>query len=117
MLDIKVKSLQKLLKYLKILQFYSLIIDKIHYQNINTTAMIFTKKKCIDDRIMKEMHRGVTQWQGKGAYTNEDSLILVTVISKYEISQLKKIVKEIDPKAFIIFNDGMDVTGNFEKRL
>ena len=97
--------------------FYSLIIDKIHYQNINTTAMIFTKKKCIDDRIMKEMHRGVTYWQGKGAYTNEDSLILVTVISKYEISQLKKIVKEIDPKAFIIFNDGMDVTGNFEKRL
>ena len=76
-----------------------------------------TKKKCIDDRIMKEMHRGVTYWQGKGAYTNEDSLILVTVISKYEISQLKKIVKEIDPKAFIIFNDGMDVTGNFEKRL
>ena len=76
--------------------------------------MIFTKKKCIDDRIMKEMHRGVTYWQGKGAYTNEDSLILVTVISKYEISQLKKIVKEIDPKAFIIFNDGMDVTGNFE---
>ena len=75
------------------------------------------RKKCIDDRIMKEMHRGVTYWQGKGAYTNEDSLILVTVISKYEISQLKKIVKEIDPKAFIIFNDGMDVTGNFEKRL
>ena len=97
--------------------FFSMIVDKIHYQNINTTAMIFTKKKCIDDRIMKEMHRGVTYWQGKGAYTNEDSLILVTVISKYEISQLKKIVKEIDPKAFIIFNDGMDVTGNFEKRL
>ena len=58
--------------------------------------MIYSKKKCIDDRIMKEMHRGVTYWQGKGAYTNEDSLILVTVISKYEISQLKKIVKEID---------------------
>lgn len=96
---------------------YSLMIDKTHYQNINTTAMIFTKQKSIDKRIMKEMHRGVTYWQGKGAYTNEDSLILVTVISKYEISQLKRIVKEIDSKAFIIFNDGMDVTGNFEKRL
>lgn len=97
--------------------FYSMVMDKTHYQNINTTAMIFTKKKNIEGRIMNEMHRGVTYWQGKGAYTNEDTLILVTVISKYEIVQLKKIVNDIDPQAFIIFNDGMNVTGNFEKRL
>ena len=51
------------------------------------------------------------------AYTGEDTLILVTVISKYEIGQLRKIVNESDEKAFIIFNEGMNVVGNFEKRL
>ena len=66
---------------------------------------------------MKEMGRGVTCWNGQGAYTGEESKILVTVISKYEINQLKRIVLEKDPKAFIIFNEGLNVTGNFEKRL
>ena len=97
--------------------FFSLIVDKIHYQNINTTAMIFTKKKNIELGIMKEMGRGVTSWNGEGAYTGEETKILVTVISKYEINQLRKIVLDKDPKAFIIFNEGMNVTGNFEKRL
>ncbi|WP_195988205.1 YitT family protein [Clostridium sp. D53t1_180928_C8] len=97
--------------------FFSLIVDKIHYQNINTTAMIFTKKKNIELRIMNEMARGVTCWKGEGAYTGEETKILVTVISKYEINQLKRIVLEKDPKAFIIFNEGLNVTGNFEKRL
>lgn len=97
--------------------FFSMIVDKIHYQNINTTAMIFTKMENIECGIMKEMGRGVTCWNGQGAYTGEESKILVTVISKYEINQLKRIVLEKDPKAFIIFNEGLNVTGNFEKRL
>ena len=97
--------------------FFSLIVDRIHYQNINTTAMIFTKMKNIESGIMSEMGRGVTCWKGEGAYTGEESKILVTVISKYEINQLKRIVLEKDTKAFIIFNEGLSVTGNFEKRL
>ncbi len=97
--------------------FFGLIVDRIHYQNINTTATIFTKKQNIEKSIMSEMGRGVTCWKGYGAYTGEDTLVLVTVISKYEINQLKKIVYDIDDKAFVIFNEGMNVTGNFEKRL
>ena len=46
-----------------------------------------------------------------------DTVILVTVISKYEIGQSKRIVNEVDKKAFIIFNEGLNVVGNFEKRL
>ncbi|MEG1808209.1 MAG: DUF2179 domain-containing protein, partial [Cetobacterium sp.] len=68
--------------------FFGLIVDKIHYQNINTTAMIFTKENNIDKRIMNEMGRGVTCWHGYGAYTEENTLILVTVISKYEVSYI-----------------------------
>ena len=63
------------------------------------------------------MHRGVTYWKGAGAYTNDETYILVTAISKYEVPQIKKIVKDIDPKAFMIFNEGMSISGNFEKRL
>ena len=91
--------------------------DRAHLQNINMSVMIFTKKDGIEDIVMKEMRRGVTKWEGVGAYTNEDSHILYIMISKYEVEQLKEIVHRVDPHAFIILNEGTMVLGNFEKRL
>lgn len=96
---------------------FSLMLDRTHYQNINMTAMIFTKNDQVQESIMKETGRGVTFWKGAGAYTRTDTYILVTVISKYEISQLKRIIYGLDEKAFVIFNEGMSISGNFEKRL
>lgn len=97
--------------------FASIVMDRAHYQNINTSVMIFTKKEGVSNAIMKEMQRGVTNWDGKGAYTNENTTVLLTVISKYEITRLRKVVYDIDPNAFMILNSGLDVYGNFEKRL
>jgi len=95
----------------------SLTVDKVHIQNINTSVMIFTKKMGISKAIMEQMGRGVTNWDGEGAYTNKTSYILFVMISKYEVNQIKKIVHSIDPHAFMIFTDGCSVEGNFEKRL
>ena len=94
-----------------------LVVDKIHYQNINMTAMIFTKNDQIQESIMSETGRGVTFWKGAGAYTKTDTYILLTVINKYEVPQLKRIIQQHDPNAFIIFNEGLNISGNFEKRL
>lgn len=95
----------------------SVTVDKVHIQNINTSVMIFTKKMGISKAIMEQMGRGVTNWDGEGAYTNKTSYILFVMISKYEVNQIKKIVHSIDPRAFMIFTDGCSVEGNFEKRL
>lgn len=96
---------------------FSLVLDRIHLQNINMMAMVFTKKKGIPGKILQDLHRGVTTWDGHGAYTGEGVQIFLTVISKYEISQFKALVYQEDPKAFIIINEGMSVLGNFKKRL
>ncbi len=91
--------------------------DHMHTQNINISAMVFTKQEGIEQAVMSEMRRGVTKWEGVGAYTNEESHILYIMISKYEMEQLKEIIHRVDPHAFIIFNEGSSVVGNFEKRL
>ena len=96
---------------------YAVAIDKVHTRNINMTAMIFTKKTGIAKAVMEEMHRGVTDWVGEGAYTQQESYILYVVLSKYEVTQLKEIVHKIDPHAFMIFTEGCIIDGNFEKRL
>ena len=97
--------------------FLSIIVDKIHYQNINITAIIFSKKDDLQQVIIDELDRGATYWDGIGAYTKEKSTIIFTVISKYEVSELKRVIEEKDPNAFIIFNEGISVYGNFLKRL
>ena len=66
---------------------------------------------------MEQLGRGVTNWDGEGAYTNKTSYILFVMISKYEEGQIKRIVHSIDPDAFMIFTEGCAVDGNFEKRL
>lgn len=96
---------------------YSAACDRVHIQNINMSVMIFTKKPGISKVIMEKTGRGVTNWDGAGAYTNQTSYILFVMISKYEVNQLKHIVKSIDPNAFMIFTEGCSVDGNFEKRL
>ena len=95
----------------------ALAIDRVHIQNINTSVMIFTKKRGISKAIMEQTGRGVTNWDGEGAYTNKTSYILFVMISKYEVGQIKQIVHSIDPHAFMIFTEGCSVEGNFGKRL
>lgn len=96
---------------------YSIACDRVHIQNINMSVMIFTKKLGISRAIIEQMGRGVTNWDGAGAYTNQTSYILFVVISKYEVNRLKRVVHSIDPNAFMIFTEGCSVSGNFEKRL
>ena len=95
----------------------SMVVDKVHVQNITITAMIFTKKTGIAKLVMEEMKRGVTDWVGEGAYTEQETNILLIVISKYEMTQLKEIVHKVDPHAFVIFTEGCSVDGNFERRI
>lgn len=96
---------------------YTVSLDKFHYQNINARITVFTKEPGIDQAIMKEMGRGVTEWSGCGAFTREDSYILVTIISKYEIDEVMKIIHSIDGNAFIVIDEGVRVFGNFQRRL
>lgn len=65
----------------------------------------------IASRVNVQMDRGVTVFSGHGYYTKEAKNILYIVISKQEVSALKKIVKEIDKDAFITIHDVRDVFG------
>ena len=95
--------------------FSSLILDRMHQQSINLQALIFTKYRdnVIPQRIMEETGRGVTRWDGYGAYTNEPTAVLCTCINRYELEQLERIVKGVDPKAFIITTSNVHINGNF----
>ncbi|MCL2571119.1 MAG: YitT family protein [Defluviitaleaceae bacterium] len=95
---------------------YAFALDHTHHQNIKTSAMIFTVNPEVIKTVLDTLGRGATCWEGKGAYSGQHTNIFVTVISKFEISHLREIVKQADPQAFIIFNNKVDISGNFIKR-
>lgn len=96
---------------------YSIVVDKIHLQNINSSVMIFTKQENLYKKIIENLRRGTTYWKGTGGYTQTDTYVIVTVLSKYEIQQLKQLLTLEDPHAFIIVNNDLDIIGNYELRL
>ena len=93
-----------------------LALDYQHTQNINVQVMIFTKKEGITNKVINEVRRGLTYWNGAGGYTDEDTYILMTMVTKYELPHLIEIVKSIDPDAFVMVNEGTKIYGRFEKR-
>lgn len=97
--------------------FFSFALDKTHYQNINVRLMIFTKTDGIDREILSRTGRGVTEWGGIGAFTHEGTHVLITCINKYEYNMFLELVHTIDPAAFVIADENVRISGNFEKRL
>jgi uncharacterized membrane-anchored protein YitT (DUF2179 family) len=76
------------------------------------TAMIVTgQSKQVAGRILEEMERGVTILNGEGAYTGEERCVLYCVVSRPEVQQLKTIVQETDPKAFMVIGQAHEALG------
>jgi len=94
----------------------AIALDYQHTQNINVQVLIFTKKEGITDKVISERRRGLTYWKGAGGYTDEDTYVLTTMVSKYELPHLLSVIREVDPDAFVTVNEGTRIYGNFEKR-
>jgi len=61
--------------------------------------------------IDKELERGTTFLEGRGGFTGEKKDILFCVVSKWQVFKVKKIVKNIDPRAFVIVSDVFETLG------
>ncbi len=98
---------------------HAFAIDKFHAQNINVEVKIITKTNPddIEYEVFTKMGRGVTELHSIGAYTHEDEHMLYILISKYEVHQLRQIVRKYDKNAFVIVNEGVWVEGHYLKKL
>jgi uncharacterized membrane-anchored protein YitT (DUF2179 family) len=76
------------------------------------TAMIITSKpQEVTQKILYEMERGVTLLAGTGGYTGVERPVLYCVITRSEVSQIKAIVHEVDPLAFMVIGQAHEALG------
>ncbi|RCW43808.1 MULTISPECIES: YitT family protein [unclassified Halanaerobium] len=80
--------------------------------NIKKEALIISKKADqINKRLVDELNRGVTKFEARGGYTDEKKQVLLCVISRSELTELKAVVAEVDPEAFVAINNVNEVLG------
>lgn len=94
-------------------------IDRVHLQNKDAQVTVITKKSVeeLESAVLSQLHRGVTQLRGTGAYTNEVVNILEITLSEYELPLLRRIIHNYDANAFVVVKDHVKVYGNYLKKL
>ncbi|MHB1651907.1 MAG: YitT family protein [Desulfitobacteriaceae bacterium] len=61
--------------------------------------------------ILTDIGRGATFLSGRGAYSEQNQEVIMCVVNLSELWRLKQIVRDIDPKAFLIVQDASEVVG------
>ncbi len=79
--------------------------------------IISTRHEEIARRVMDELERGATAWNGKGMYSGEDRGVLLCVVNRFETVRLRNIIYEIDPRAFVIATSVHEALGEGFKML
>ena len=88
-------------------------IDAVMAGNRQSAQILIVSPKYdqIAERIFSEMHRGVTLLDGEGWYTKTPTKVVMVVCRKNETGILFRVIKEVDPHAFMTFGSVMGVYG------
>jgi uncharacterized membrane-anchored protein YitT (DUF2179 family) len=78
---------------------------------VRTATIISTRPQALADKILQDLQRGVTMWPGVGMYSGEGKQILFCAVSRSEVSQLKALIREIDPAAFVVIGQAHEALG------
>ena len=65
----------------------------------------------INKRIVNELNRGTTRFKAQGGFTDKEKSVVLSIISRSEVSSLKKMVAEIDKEAFVVISNANEVIG------
>lgn len=93
----------------------SKVIDLALYGIDNSCICYIISEKSSDishEIISGHMHRGVTILEGRGAYSGKEKQVIMCVIKRQQIAEIRRIIRNLDENAFFIVSDAKNVFGN-----
>ncbi len=85
------------------------IVEGFNYSK--AAYIISDKHEIVAQRILKDLDRGLTGLEARGMYTGTDKRVLMCILNQKELVNLKNLVNEVDPNAFVIVSDVREVLG------
>ena len=93
------------------------VVDFVHTAQVKLTAFVITKNvEAVREAIFSRMVRGATLLPAEGGYTHEQKGVLMIVLTRYELYELNRTLKEVDPSAFTNIVETVDIQGNFKRK-
>ncbi|MBS3937026.1 MAG: YitT family protein [Peptococcaceae bacterium] len=90
------------------------IVDSMQVSRDKKKALIVSSKSdALADALNVKLGRGVTFFYGEGAYEHSQRKIIMCILTRFELAQLKEVVFGIDPAAFVTISDVDEVVGRF----
>lgn len=103
------RAMYSLITYFVIYKVIDVILEGL--DESKSVTIISSKPDLIASQIIHEMGRGVTFMEGKGGFTGDYKKIIYCIVTRLEISKLKQLVLESDPKAFLTVQNVHEVEG------
>ena len=94
------------------------VMDAVIYRfDYSKVALIITKEhQRIAEAISARLDRGATFLNGEGSFTHREMKVVLTAVKRQQITELKELVMEIDPDAFVIVQEAHQVLGDGFRR-
>lgn len=89
------------------------VVDTVAYGPVNARLcyIISNKNSELEEAIFSHLGHGVTRLHGEGAWSKQEREVIMCVIRRQQIAELRKLVQAIDPRAFTIISDARGVYG------
>ena len=112
------RDLNKVLYCIVALFVCSEATDAVVYRlDYSYAAIIITDLDAsVRDAIDEKLERGCTYLKGEGSYTHQEKNVIFCAIKRQQIAELKEIVMNVDPNAFLVLQEAHQVLGEgFER--
>lgn len=92
---------------------FSRVVDFVQEGTYSAKGLLIVSDRhlAIANQLMAQMERGVTYIKGEGAFSTADKTIVYCVVSGQEIAEIKFLIEDIDPSAFVSIINAHEVLG------
>ena len=94
-----------------------IVLDRIYkIYNYHKITIITKNVEEVNKAIIEHFDHGITIFPAKGGYSGEEKYVLECVYLSYEVEDYRRLMKQVDPKAFIYFEVVKGIQGKFKKK-
>lgn len=100
------------------LVIHIIVLDKVHtIYNYQKISVVTSKKEEMRLVLCERFVHGVTIFQAEGGYSSTLKWVVESIVLTYEIEDYRKVIRQVDPNAFICFTSIKGIDGRYNKKV
>ena len=102
-------AMYSILTYFIVYKVIDVVLEGLN--SSKSAQIISNHPKEIGDAIIRDLDISVTYLKAKGGYSGQEKIIVYCVINRLEVAKMKKLIRDIDPEAFLVIQGVHEVEG------